>query len=162
MGADCKSVGLAYEGSNPSPATPGTAAPPPPGRGRSAVPGGGGAGGAMGGELKPRGLPLGGSNPSPRHARYGGPRPPGRGPFGVQGTVGVRALAVAVRSSGSPPRNSQPKAISTYLVQLTVTSAPSVSADQESSVVPPSASWSATAAWAEARESGSSEPTPVV
>src|SRR5215212_8948937 len=27
MGADCKSVGLAYEGSNPSPATPGPAAP---------------------------------------------------------------------------------------------------------------------------------------
>ena len=27
MGADCKSVGLAYEGSNPSPATPGTTAP---------------------------------------------------------------------------------------------------------------------------------------
>src|SRR3954447_26313806 len=27
MGADCKSVGLAYEGSNPSPATPGTKAP---------------------------------------------------------------------------------------------------------------------------------------
>src|SRR5215218_8383046 len=29
MGADCKSVGLAYEGSNPSPATPGTTAPDP-------------------------------------------------------------------------------------------------------------------------------------
>src|SRR3712207_5397351 len=27
MGADCKSVGLAYEGSNPSPATPGATAP---------------------------------------------------------------------------------------------------------------------------------------
>ncbi len=29
MGADCKSVGLAYEGSNPSPATPGATAPDP-------------------------------------------------------------------------------------------------------------------------------------
>src|SRR5687767_12459712 len=29
MGADCKSVGLAYEGSNPSPATPGTNGPRP-------------------------------------------------------------------------------------------------------------------------------------
>src|SRR3954465_6532796 len=35
MGADCKSVGLAYEGSNPSPATPGTAAPDLSGRGPS-------------------------------------------------------------------------------------------------------------------------------
>src|SRR4051812_49111691 len=51
MGADCKSVGLAYEGSNPSPATPGTAAPPPhpagappppPPRGRAPPPGRGG------------------------------------------------------------------------------------------------------------------------
>src|SRR5215210_7041169 len=116
MGADCKSVGLAYEGSNPSPATPGTAAPD---------------------------LLVGGRS----H---------------VQGRVGARALAVAVRSSCSPPRNNQPKAMSTYRVQRTVTSAPSVSADQESSCVPPSASWSATAACAVARVSGSSVPTPAV
>src|SRR3954452_8633405 len=48
-GADCKSVGLAYEGSNPSPATPGTAGPEPhPGWGAPAVGGavlcGGGGG----------------------------------------------------------------------------------------------------------------------
>ena len=42
-----------------------------------------------------------------------------------------------------------------------MTSAPSVSADQESSAVPPSASWSATAACAVARVSGSSVPTPL-
>src|SRR5687768_3653479 len=81
MGADCKSVGLAYEGSNPSPATPGSRTAPD----------------------------LLRSGAVPRHGR-----------------VGARALAVAVRSSGSPPRNSQPKAISTNRVQRTVTSAPSV------------------------------------
>jgi hypothetical protein len=75
--------------------------------------------------------------------------------------VGARALAVAVRSSGAPPRKSQPNAISTNRVQRTVTSAPSDSADHESSAVPPSASWSATAACAAARVSGSSVPTPL-
>src|SRR5690349_1233053 len=35
MGADCKSVGLAYEGSNPSPATPRYDGPRPLGRGPS-------------------------------------------------------------------------------------------------------------------------------
>ena len=47
--------------------------------------------------------------------------------------MGARALAIAVRSSSSPPRKSQPNAISTFRVQRTVTSAPSVSADHESS-----------------------------
>src|SRR5215218_6374552 len=37
MGADCKSVGLAYEGSNPSPATHGTTAPDPARSGAVAV-----------------------------------------------------------------------------------------------------------------------------
>src|SRR5215218_5531524 len=117
MGAGCKSVGLAYEGSNPSPATP----------------------------------------------RYDGPRPlQVGGRQQVQGAVGARALAVAVRSSRSPPRNSQPNAISTFRVHRTVTSVPSVSADQESRREPPSASWSATAACAPARVSGRSVPTPSV
>src|SRR3954468_11401230 len=119
MGADCKSVGLAYEGSNPSPATPRYDGPRP--------------------------LPVGG--PSPSRAAH---------------RVGARALATAVRSSGWPPRNSQPKAMSTYRVHRTVTSAPSVSADQASSRVPPSASWSATAACAVTRVSGRSVPTPSV
>src|SRR4051794_4352943 len=57
MGADCKSVGLAYEGSNPSPATPRYDGPRP--------------------------LPVGGRRRSSR--RY---------------SVGARALATAVRSSG--------------------------------------------------------------
>ena len=102
MGADCKSVGLAFEGSNPSPATHGTTASDP--------------------------------------FRVGGRRRFYR--------VGARALAVAVRSSGSPPRKSQPNAMSTLRVHRTVTSAPSVSADHESRASRPSASWSATAAWA--------------
>src|SRR5215218_6941302 len=38
MGADCKSVGLAFEGSNPSPATHGTTAPDPSRSGAVAVP----------------------------------------------------------------------------------------------------------------------------
>ncbi len=68
MGADCKSVGLAYEGSNPSPAT------------RYARP--------------PTSAEVGGRDVS-------------------QGVVGARAPATAVRSSGCPPRKSQPNAIST-------------------------------------------------
>src|SRR3954465_8065127 len=56
MGADCKSVGLAYEGSNPSPATPGTAGPPPPTRG-GAPPTHGGRGPAPVEGLAPSGSP---------------------------------------------------------------------------------------------------------
>src|SRR4051795_2222670 len=63
-GADCKSVGSAYEGSNPSPATP--------------------------------------RYDGPHRFRSGAVAVPGR----CQGIVGARALATAVRSSGSPPRNS--------------------------------------------------------
>src|SRR3954462_3534591 len=90
MGADCKSVGLSYEGSNPSPATPGTAAPPPPPPpaapppARAPPPRGG------------RGAPRGGGAP-----RLGDP------PFG--GGAGAGAPAAPARPSRSPPRKSQPK-----------------------------------------------------
>ena len=111
MGADCKSVGLAYEGSNPSPATP----------------------------------------------RYDGPRPSRSGAVcafrgrSAPGRWRSRCAPAAARP-GTASRTRSPRS----RVQRTVTSAPSVSADQASSAVPPSASWSATAACAAARVSGSS------
>src|SRR3954453_24022435 len=82
MGADCKSVGLAYEGSNPSPATPGTTAPDlrP---GAVALPGSAQGGGACAGGRRPlQGLPA---EEQPAEGDVG----VARAPDGDLGSVGV-------------------------------------------------------------------------
>src|SRR3954452_21859116 len=84
MGADCKSVGLAYEGSNPSPATPGATAPDLTIGGRRRSPGRGGAGAGHGGafqRLPTEEQPVEGDPHRPRaphrHLRTIGLRGPG-------------------------------------------------------------------------------------
>src|SRR3954465_813001 len=104
MGADCKSVGLAYEGSNPSPATPGATAPDLTIGGRRRSPGRGGAGAGHRGafqRLPTEEQPVEGDPHRPRaphrHLRAVGLRGPG-----VQLHIGVGQLVGDRSPRGGP------------------------------------------------------------